>query len=85
MWGGWMHGPGGWTAGMGLMMFLFWILIVAGIVFLVWFFTDLGRRRAQAPQAPPGPETALEVLRKRYARGEVSREQYQEMKRDLEG
>jgi putative membrane protein len=84
MWHGWMHGAGGWGPGMGLMMFLFWILVVAGVVLLAWFVASLGRR-AQPPPSPPGPETALEVLRKRYARGEVTREQYQEMKRDLEG
>ena len=85
MWHGWMHGPGGWAPGRGLMMFLFWILVVVGVVFLAWFLASVGRRAQLPPPSAPGQETALEVLRKRYARGEISREQYQEMKRELEG
>jgi putative membrane protein len=80
----WMHGMAAWGPGMGFMMFLFWILIVVGIVFLAWFFSEVGRR-ARGPQAAGAQETALEVLRKRYARGEITRDQYQEMKRELEG
>jgi len=84
MWGEGMHGWGGWGAAMGLMMFLSWLLVVAGVVFVAWFFARLARASRQE-QAPPPREDALEVLRKRYARGEISREQYQEIRRDLEG
>jgi putative membrane protein len=84
MWQGWMHGPGGGSAMMGFLMFVFWVLIVAGIFFLIWFLNDLGRR-ARGTHVPGGGETALEVLHKRYARGEITREQYQEMRHDLEG
>ena len=30
-----------------------------------------------------GPETAIEILRKRYAKGELTREQFEQMKKDL--
>jgi putative membrane protein len=30
-------------------------------------------------------ETALEVLKKRYAKGEIGREEFEQKKRDLEG
>jgi len=76
------HWAGSGMIAMGILMFLFWILIVLGIIFVIWFFVGLARR-AEAP--PASPETPLEVLQKRYARGEITREQYQEMKRELEG
>lgn len=37
----------------------------------------------------PGPtatsQSPLEILKARYARGEISREEYEQMRRDLEG
>ncbi len=38
----------------------------------------------QTGSAPTG-ETPLEVLKARYARGEINREEYEQMRRDLEG
>ena len=49
---------------------------------------NLGRIGAtQSPganQAAPPPENALEVLKLRYARGEISKEQFDEMRKSLE-
>ena len=72
----------GWHWGMGMIHgLLWWVLVVLGIVVLVRL---LGRGAASAP-APAGaaPETALEVLKKRYARGEIGKEEFAEKKRDL--
>lgn len=66
----------GWA--MGLWMLLFWVLVVAATVALLWFLvkkTDTSRT---------GGDTALEHLKKRYARGEIDREQYRQMRQDLE-
>ncbi len=92
-WGpGGMMGPGyGW--GMGVGMLLVWIIVIVAVVLLVML---LVRQAAPPPPPPPagpgfgpgpGPRTsrALEILEERYARGEITREQYQEMRRDLEG
>lgn len=75
---------GYWSAGdwvwMALVMVVFWGLVVAGIVWLV-------RRAggAAAPIEPPdsgqGP-TAQQILDERYARGEISEEEYRH-RRDL--
>jgi len=93
MWG-WMHGVGGWGLSMMIIMMLFWLLVLVGIVSLVWFLIASARRAAcpmcgtphpQAAHRPPMEESALDILDRRYAAGEITREQYQEMKRELEG
>ena len=61
----------------GGMMWIFWILIV---VALVWFVTFVTRRGG----SPPGNEnTALEILKERYAKGEIDREEFEQKKKDL--
>ncbi len=66
-----------WGAAMALWMLLFWTAVIGGIV---WLISALRPREAAV-----GPEDPLETLRRRYARGEITREQYEEMRRDLEG
>lgn len=78
MWG-WDHMNGyGWHWGFGwLFMILFWILVIAGLVALLrWLF---GHENRALPT-----ERALEILAERYARGEIDRDQYEQMKKDLE-
>jgi len=77
---GWMMSGLGAGYGLfgGLMMLLFWILIIAGIVVVVrWFF---GQEDQQGSRTE---ETPLDVLKKRYASGEINREQFESMKREL--
>ncbi len=77
---GWMMD--GWGLGYGLfgwlMMLLFWILIVVGIVLVVRWFISEGK-----PKGLGTEETALDIAKKRYARGEIDKEQFETMKRDL--
>lgn len=61
-----------------LAMLLFWVAVVLGLVALVRWAAGLsGGERA-------APADALEVVRRRYARGEISHEEYQRLRRDLE-
>lgn len=68
--------------GGGMWMFfqlLFWILVVVGIVLLiVWLVRQPGRY-----ERGRGEESALDILKKRYARGEINKEEYERMKKDL--
>ena len=75
-WQGWGHGMG--VGGM-LMMLLFWALIVAGIVMLFGWL-----RRSKRREFPGHRETPLDILKKRYAQGEVSKDEFDRMKKDLE-
>jgi len=72
----------GWGAGFGLlgglMMLLFWILIIAGVVLLVRWFINEGKLKGLRTE-----ETPLNILKKRYASGEINREQFESMKREL--
>jgi putative membrane protein len=69
-----MMGPCG---GM-VFMLIFWILVIVGVVFLVRWLSARGRTDRTARQNP------LDILKERYARGEISREDFERMKKDLE-
>lgn len=70
-----MMGGYGYVAGpwMWLMMLVVWSVVIGGIALLV-----VGLLRGAAPIAPPGARPRpLEILQERYARGEISREEYE--------
>jgi putative membrane protein len=59
---------------------LFWILLLAGVVALVvWAIQKSGKTVVE-----PAQETALEVLKKRYALGEIDTEEFEEKKKRLQ-
>lgn len=71
--------------GMGLWMFLgmvLWVLLLVALILLVVWVVRQFSGVAVSP--PPREDSALEILRKRYARGEISKEEFEEKKRDLE-
>jgi len=71
---GWM-----WRLGMGfggLMMLTFWGALIVGIVLLV--------RSMGIGVGPLSHSAPLDVLKRRYAAGEITREQYEQMRKDLE-
>ena len=58
-----------------------WILILVLLILAVWYF---GRGSFQWPRNQPRGESPLEVLKKRFARGAISKEEYEEQKKLLE-
>lgn len=84
--GGWCpnffgYGSGAGWAG-GIFSLLLWVLIILGVVFLAKrIFAPASQR--QKPGGASGPDP-LGILKERYAKGEISRQEYQEMKADLE-
>ena len=80
MWDGSMHPMGwdGWAGhGVGLvLMLLFWALVIVALVFLARaLMARTGRRRSD--------EAALEILKRRYAQGEIDREEFERKRSDL--
>lgn len=68
--GGWpmMHyGYGGW---------LMWLIPLIAVALVIYFMV-------QAQKGGSVRETPLEILKKRYAKGEITKEDYDKMKRDL--
>ena len=78
MWGDGMYGYGmGWGWFGPILMIAFWALVILGIVYLVKALA--GRSAASFKE-----ETQLDILKKRYARGEIDAEEFAKRKKDLE-
>jgi putative membrane protein len=77
MWG--YNGYGLWGGGMGIGMLLFWGLIIAAIVMLVRGF---GAKPGDS-KPRPGENTALDILRERYAKGEIDKTEFEQKRGDL--
>ena len=71
MW--WMWGA--WGIGMMFLMLVFWGLVITGIVLGIRWLVRQGKDSR--------PDTALEILRQRYARGEINKEEFEAKRRDL--
>lgn len=76
------HGYDGWGMGagwFGLWHLLWWALVIAaGVVLFRLLVTD--RRRGGGPGSD---DRALEILRERYARGEIDQQEFEERTRQL--
>ncbi len=72
--------------GMMVLMVLFWLLIIG---LALWFLGRIFPIRTWDRQAPNtkrgGSETAMDVVMQRYARGEITRAEYEEIRRLLTG
>jgi putative membrane protein len=70
----------GWDMhGYGYGGYLLWFLIIV-LAALAFFFIF----RQQPGRSGSSGETALDILKKRYARGEISKEEYEGMKQDIQ-
>ena len=78
MMGGFFGGGLGWV---GMVFgFIFFILVVIGIIFLIVWLV----KRSNYPGVENRTESkALEVLKERYAKGEITKDQFDNMKKDL--
>lgn len=76
----WNHSWGSLMGFGGLMMVLFWVLLIAGAIVLLRRL----RVRDLDPDDRPGSSRALDILKERYARGEINREEFEQKRRDLE-
>ena len=62
----------------GGVMWLFWILIVVAFIWFIAF-------AARSAGGPSGHEkSALEILKQRYARGEIDQQEFEQKRTDLD-
>ena len=97
MWGGWSSpfgnnstnnmmnfgfgpfGSLGW-----IFMILWWVLIIVGIVaFIKWLTRKSRSTHHNEKPARPAGGSALDVLKERYAKGEINKQEFEEKKKDL--
>jgi len=73
-----MHGPGGGWPMMhyGYGGWIMWLILVIVVAIAIYFI-------AQAQKGRTARETPLEILKTRYAKGEITKEDYDRMKQDL--
>ncbi len=82
----WGHGPGmmGYGYGMGwfggIIMIAFWIAVIVGIVLLIRWLIISTRT---ASHGTSSGDSALEILKKRYARGEINKQEFEEKRKDV--
>lgn len=86
-WGGYgwgMHPGMGWGYGAtwlwDIIMIAFWIAVIVGIIFLIRWMIFLTRTGSHT--AAHG-NSALEHLKVRYARGEINKAEFEQIKKDL--
>ena len=74
------YGPGD-----GLWMIGGLLFLIALIVVVVWVVNTLMRadRAPRGPSGDPSPPRATEILRERFARGEITEEQFEQAKKVL--
>jgi putative membrane protein len=84
-------GNGYWGSGGGWVMFMFMIVfvvaVIVAIVFMVRYLGQAPSGNSSAGGAPPAwtsaPESPRDILKRRYAAGEIDRDEYLQKLGDL--
>jgi putative membrane protein len=63
---------------MGVFMWIFWIAVIAGLFFIVKWVVQQIR-----PAEQKHNEDSLEILKRRYACGEIGKREYEQKKKDI--
>jgi len=59
-----------------------WIIVLIVIGVLAYFVVQSQKKKNQTPTQN---ESHLDILKRRYAKGEIAKEEYEKMKKDLDG
>ncbi len=82
MMGNWGYGAGVGFFGMffgWVFMLAFWVLIIWGIIMLIQWVVRQGSQASEKKDSG-----AMAILEERYAKGEISKEEFKEKKKDLQ-
>lgn len=75
-----MMGPGMMRGGFISVMIIVWIVIIG---LIIWAVVAATQNSGKADSSGTTEGSALDILNNRYARGEISRDEYLDMKKDL--
>jgi putative membrane protein len=78
-WEPWGFGAGTFFLIPIFLMIAFWIVVIIGIVYFVKWVISMGKGHETKSE-----ETALDILKKRYAKGEISKEEFERIKQDIQ-
>ena len=74
--GGWSGGGMmNWFGG-GIMMVIFWVLFSA---LIIWIVREVRGSNSNSPSS----SKALDILKERYAKGEINKEEFEQKKKDI--
>ncbi len=65
--------------GMGAGMWIFWIVVIALVVFVMKIMMNENSSQANKSEKSP-----MEILEKRYASGEITQDEFESIKNELE-
>lgn len=60
-----------------------WVLFLIIAAVIIYFVVQQGKKADGSGASPP--ETPLDILKKRYARGDITKEEFDRLKQDIEG
>lgn len=64
-----------------ILMLIFWLLVIAGIVFLIrWLVQNMGGKTHSAVGTG---SHAMDILKERYAKGEITLDEFESMKKEI--
>ncbi len=63
-----------------MIMFILWIMVIGAVIYFVVRYAGAGQCM---PTARPH-NSALDILKERYAKGEINKEEFEEKKKDLQ-
>jgi len=76
-----MMGPGMMRGGFMSVIIIVWIVVIA---LIIWAIVAASQSPGKAGSSGSSEGSAMDILNKRYASGEINRDEYLSMKKDLE-
>jgi putative membrane protein len=76
--------PGSYGPGFMLIGMIFWILVIIGVVLLIVWLVNQNKTNTVSRAQNQNSDSAMEILKQRYAKGEITDDEFEDMKRKLE-